>query len=252
MVHLGPLPGAPLYDGDLQGVIDRARADAEALAAGGVHAVMVENFHDAPFFKSGLPPETVAALTRAAVEVKAVIGDLPLGINALRNDGRSALAIAVASQAAFIRVNVLVGAMVTDQGIIEGCAAELLRAAKLLDARHIGVWADVAVKHAAPLGALDLSQQAKDAVHRARAAALVVSGSGTGQPTDPSRIAAVQAAVPGTPVVIGSGATPATAATLGAADAFIVGTALKGPDGLVASDRVAAMRAAVDALPPRA
>ena len=47
-------------------------------------------------------------MTALAMEIRAKFG-IPLGINMLRNDGQSALAVAVACDAAFIRVNVCVG-----------------------------------------------------------------------------------------------------------------------------------------------
>lgn len=246
MVHLEPLPGSPAYAGDFEAVVGRAAEEAVALAEGGVDAIMVENYHDAPFYKDSLGPETVAALTRCALSVKqaadAVRGDVQLGINALRNDGLSALAIAVATGARFIRVNVLTGAMVTDQGLIQGCAAELLRARRQLGA-SISILADVQVKHAAPLAALPRDQAVADAVHRGRADALIASGTGTGQPTDPAQVAAYKAAAGGVPVLVGSGATPETAASL-KADGYIVGTALK-VNGRVSVERVKAMRDAL-------
>lgn len=225
MIHLPALPGAPGYAGDLKTSARQAAEDAAVLASAGVDGIMIENFHDAPFFKDTLPPSTIAALTRCALAVREAAPDTPLGINALRNAGSAALAIAVAVDAAFIRVNVLVGAMVTDQGIIEGCAAELMRARAVLGP-HVAVMADIAVKHAQPLGGLNLVQAARDTVRRARADALIVSGSGTGAPTDPDRVAAVRAAVPEAPVYVGSGTTVDTLAALGA-DGYIVGTALK-------------------------
>ncbi|MCK6572930.1 BtpA/SgcQ family protein [Myxococcota bacterium] len=241
MIHLDALPGAPAYSGDLDLVVSRAVADALVLAEAGFDALMVENFHDTPFFKTDLPPETVAALTRCALEVRRAVPALPLGINALRNDGVAALAIAVATGAAFIRVNVLTGAMVTDQGLVEGCAADLLRRRAALGSR-VAVLADVLVKHAAPLGALDLTQSAQDMVHRGGAQALVVSGTGTGAPTDPDRVRTLRRAVPETPVVIGSGTTAENLRTL-AADAYIVGTSLK-VAGRVDLDRARAVVAA--------
>lgn len=242
MVHLAPLPGAPEYGGDLAAVARRAAEDAAVIAAAGFDAVMVENFHDAPFYKDHLPPETVAALTRCALAVREAAPGLPLGVNALRNDGLAALAVAVAAGAAFIRVNVLVGAMVTDQGLIEGCAADLLRRRRALGA-EVAILADVAVKHAAPLAPLDLAQVARDTVARGGADALVVSGSGTGQPTDPDRIEAVRDAVSGrVPVIVGSGATAESLPGL-PGDAFIVGTALQRA-GRVDSKACRAIRAA--------
>ncbi len=240
MVHLDPLPGSSEWAGDLDAVCERAAADARAIAAADFDAVLVENFHDAPFLKARLPPETVAALTRCALAVKDAAPGLPLGVNALRNDGLAALGVAVAVGASFIRVNVLAGAMVTDQGIIEGCAAELLRMRAALRA-EVAILADVAVKHAAPLAPMDRAQLARDLVHRGRADGLVVSGTGTGQPTRPENVAAVRAACPGVPVLVGSGVNEATLPDH-RADAYIVGTALK-VDGRVDVERARSLRA---------
>jgi membrane complex biogenesis BtpA family protein len=242
MIHLGPLPGAPRFGGDLGAVVEAAVTDARALVEGGADAILVENFHDAPFLKQGLAPETVASLTRCALAVRAAAPGLPLGINALRNDGLAALGVAVAACASFIRVNVLTGAVVTDQGVIEGDAAALLRRRAALRA-DVALLADVQVKHAAPLAALDPAQWARDTAYRGGADALVVSGSGTGEPTSPERVADVRRAVPDRPVLVGSGATAATIAALGA-DGYIVGTALK-TGGRVDAAKVRAVAEAI-------
>src|SRR5713101_4601014 len=115
MVHLLPLPGAPRWAGSMEEALARAVEDARALAEGGVDGVMVENFGDAPFYPDHVPPETVAAMTRAARAVVEAV-PVPVGVNVLRNDTAAALAIAVAVGARFIRVNVHTGAMWTDQG----------------------------------------------------------------------------------------------------------------------------------------
>lgn len=239
MVHLDALPGAPGFDGDLAAVVAHAIADARTLAEADFDAIMVENFHDTPFLKDALPPETVAALTRCALAIREAAPNQPLGINALRNDGLAALGIAVAVDASFIRVNVLCGAMVTDQGIIEGCAPQLLRRRQTLGAR-IAILADVAVKHAAPLAPLDPAQLARDTVHRGHADALIVSGTGTGAPTRPEDVTAVRTACPDTPVLVGSGITARTLGTYDA-DAYIVGTAIK-TKGRVDPSRASALR----------
>src|SRR5690242_19836277 len=115
MLHLAPLPGSPLYTGQFEMIRERLLRDAEALAAGGVHGLMMENFGDVPFYPGRVPAHVVACMTALAAEVRRAV-DLPLGINVLRNDGLSALAVAHAVGAQFIRVNVLCGARVADQG----------------------------------------------------------------------------------------------------------------------------------------
>ena len=105
-----PLPGAPRYAGDFPAVVDQARAEAQALVESGFDGLLVENFNDVPFYPERVPAETVAAMAVAVREVRAVV-PVPVGVNVLRNDGAAALAIAVATGAAFVRVNVLMGAM---------------------------------------------------------------------------------------------------------------------------------------------
>lgn len=237
MVHLAALPGAPGYSGEWDGVLEAARRDAAALAEGGADAVMLENFGDAPFFRTRVPRITIAAMTAAAQAVREAAGGLPVGVNVLRNDGRAALAVAVAAGCSFIRVNVLTGARVTDQGIIEGIAAELLRERRAWGGEKVAVWADVDVKHSAPLAARQLEDEVADLIGRGGADALIVSGSGTGRPTDPEKLSRVRSVAGQVPVLVGSGATWQSAREMRPqADGFIVGTAVK-REGCV--DRVA-------------
>lgn len=229
-------------------VLSRARTDAEALLEGGFDGVLVENYGDVPFHPGSVPPETVAALTLAAAEVRKVAGDRAVGVNVLRNDARCGVGIAAAAGSAFLRVNVHTGTMFTDQGVLEGRAWETIRARAIL-APHLLIVADVLVKHAVPPPGLDAGQAARDLRRRGLADILVVSGSGTGEPTDPERLREVRKAVPEAPVWIGSGLTPDTAAhLLTEADGAIVGSTLQreGVAGReVDPDRVTAFMAAV-------
>lgn len=248
MIHAAPLPGSPRFDGDWQRVINAAIVDAKALTEGGCDGVMIENFGDTPFYPHRVPAITVAALTRLASEVRRVT-TLPLGINMLRNDGQSALAAAVAVGAQFIRVNVLCGARVTDQGIVTGIAHELLRERRQLGADAIRILADVDVKHSAPLGPRSLVDETHDLVERSGADAVIVSGSATGQPTSLTDSRTIQSAAGNTPVFIGSGATIETVAALKPhCHGFIVGTSFK-RDGIVSAPvDVARVRAFVGAV----
>ncbi|MFN3335921.1 MAG: BtpA/SgcQ family protein, partial [Thermomicrobium sp.] len=121
VVHLLPLPGTPRFTGSFATVRERALRDAEAYARGGVHALLIENFGDVPFHKEHVEPHVIAAMALIVENIRRATG-LPIGVNVLRNDALAALGIAAATGARFIRVNVHVGAMLTDQGIIEGKA----------------------------------------------------------------------------------------------------------------------------------
>src|SRR5690242_14081769 len=206
MLHLPALPGAPMCTQSVASIREVLVRDAQILAQGGVHAVMMENFGDVPFYPDRVPAYVIAQMTALACEVRRRV-DLPLGINVLRNDGRGALAVAHACGASFIRVNVLCGARVADQGLIQGIAHDLLRERAMLGAKDVKIFADVDVKHSAPLAARPLKDEVDDLIERALADAIVVSGAGTGKATDPAKARQVKQAATRTPVFIGSGIT---------------------------------------------
>ena len=66
MCHLQALPGSPRYGGRTADVLDAALRDVEALTRGGVHAIMIENFGDAPFYPERAPACVVAHMTAIA------------------------------------------------------------------------------------------------------------------------------------------------------------------------------------------
>jgi len=250
MVHLLPLPGSPRWSGAMEQVLERAIADALALESGRVDGVMVENFGDVPFCRGRVEARTVAAMTMAVGAVREAVG-LPVGINVLRNDARSALAIASVTGASFIRVNVHTGAMVTDQGLIEGDAYETIRYRSELGV-DVKVLADVLVKHAVPLSCPTIEQAARDTAYRGLADGLIVTGSGTGEPTEMEDVRRTREAVPEFPVLVGSGVSQESVGKLlSVADGVIVGTGLK-EDGIVTNPvdqvRVAALMAEVEKL----
>lgn len=228
VIHLPPLPGSargPAASA-LTSVLERVRRDANAWAEGGANALIVENFGDVPFRKGPVVPETIAAMT-LAVSIAIAEGGLPVGVNVLRNDVEAAVAIAAMCGGKFVRANVYVGAAITDQGFIEGRADSVQALIRNLDAT-IEVWADVNVKHAAQLAPRPIGELAEDAVKRGLAEALIVTGAGTGRPTDPADLRAVRDSMPNTPLYVGSGATPASIpALLNIANGVIVGTGAK-------------------------
>jgi membrane complex biogenesis BtpA family protein len=190
------------------------------------------SFGDAPFAKERVPPATIAAMAVVCHEIRRA-HNVPLGVNVLRNDADAALSIAAVCECDFIRVNVHVGAVVADQGILEGRARETLLLRRQLGSSVL-LFADVRVKHARPLGAAsgdslsELAGEAKDALERGLADALVLSGPATGAPADPAAFRAVKERIPHAPLVLGSGA---NAENLGefwnVCDGMIIGTSVK-------------------------
>ena len=226
VVHLSPLPTSPRWKGKLQEVIARAEQEATALSAGGVDGIIIENFFDAPFTKDSVDPAIVSAMTLIVDRLKGMVM-LPMGINVLRNDARSAMAIASCTDIQFIRVNVLTGVMATDQGLIEGKAHELLRYRRELSS-EVAILADVLVKHARPLGTPNLTTAVQDTIQRGLADGVILSGWSTGSPPTQEDLELASAAADNTPVFIGSGANWENIPQLmQAADGVIVSSSLK-------------------------
>ena len=235
VVHLLPLPGSPRWGGDMRAVIDRAEDEANILEQGGVNGIIVENFGDVPFRTGRLDPETIAGMTVAVERVQRVVS-VPVGINMLRNDALAALGIAAVTGARFIRVNVHYGVMAAEEGLIEGEAFQTMRRRRDLGA-DVKVLADVLVKHAVPLGPVDLGLMARETVQRGLADGLIVSGPATGEETASSDVSVVRKATPDGLVLVGSGVTEDNIRrVLEHSDGAIVGTSLK--EGAVVTNRV--------------
>lgn len=250
MVHLLPLPGSPRYKGlGINNILDRAVQDAKNLEAGGVNGLIVENLGDAPYLKTKVGPETVSAMTLAVREVISAV-NIPIGVNVLRNDVKAALAIAHTTGGKFIRANVFTETIITDQGIIEPTASELLRYRLCIGAEGIKVFADVHVKHGIPLGSASLEDSAKEAAYRGLADTIIVTGTRTGVAPNLKDLARVRKAVPDKPILVGSGATRENIMKLlKYTDGAIVGTSFKirgVTENLVDVERVKAFMAIVE------
>jgi hypothetical protein len=227
VIHLGPLPGAPKQRTSLEAVVRSAAADARTLAEAGFDAAIVENFGDAPFSSGSVGPATVACMTRAALVVREAAPRLALGVNVLRNDPEAALAVALASGASFVRINVHVGARLTDQGVVTGRAHDTLRLRRALELEEeVALWCDVAVKHSAPLAERPLEEEAREAAERGLADVLLVTGAATGAPAARADLEAVVGAGE-VPVLVASGVTIDQLGELGAAHGVVVGSALR-------------------------
>ncbi|MEM0351291.1 MAG: BtpA/SgcQ family protein, partial [Archaeoglobaceae archaeon] len=151
VIHLKPLPGAPLHE-NFDDVLESALRDARAIEEGGADAVIVENYGDKPFLKS-VGKETVACMSVIAWEIKKTT-NLGIGINVLRNDAVSALAIAKAVKADFVRVNQLIFPSVAPEGFLLPEVGEVMRYKKLIQCNAM-IFADINVKHAIHFASLE-------------------------------------------------------------------------------------------------
>ena len=213
VVHLPPLAGAPRASHQhpaeaLQIAGGLAVEEALALEQAGYEGVILENFGDTPFYKDRVPPETLASLAIIAAAVRDAV-KIQVGINVLRNDARAALAIAAVTGCDFIRVNVLSGLTATDQGLIEGDAATLVRERERLGvSQSVAILADVHVKHAITLSSFDLGLAIEETGLRAMADGVIITGRTTGRLADLQslQLASQVARENKIPLFIGSGA----------------------------------------------
>jgi len=229
MIHLAALPGSPGYGGSMSDVLRKAERDAEILVDNGVDGLIVENFGDVPFFLDRVPPVTTAAISVAVnrLRVRFAKPRIPIGVNVLRNDAQAALSIAAATDADFVRINVHVGAAVTDQGLVQGRAAESMRLRTAIGP-HLRVMADLRVKHSAPLASFALEEEIGDLVERGRADAVLVTGPRTGAPPEQSFLERVRVLIGAVPLLVASGVTNENAPELAPfVDGMVVGSSLK-------------------------
>jgi membrane complex biogenesis BtpA family protein len=225
MLHLPPLPGSSVYDGKgLNPVIERALADAESLVAGGVDGLEVENFSDPTYYPMEVGPELVAAMAVVSDHVMRHVS-LPVGICIL-SDPKASLSVAHAVGAQFVRATFFTEASVDVSGLVLPKPHELLRFRKFLDP-SIKIFADVHIKHSAPLVNRPLGDSALDAKYFL-ADAVIISGTHTGKETKLDDIQEAKKAVEDFPVLVGSGFKKDSAeAIFKYADGAIVGTSLK-------------------------
>jgi uncharacterized protein len=202
MIHMPALPDAPQNDKTMDELVAFALTEARKLETAGLDACIVENVGDVPLFREHVPPATVAAMALLVTEVRRATS-MHVGVNILRNACTEALSIAHVCGADFIRCNVVIGAYVTDQGIIQGCAAELARLRRGLGSEAL-IFGDVHVKHAHPLFDVPIEYAAQDLAERGGVDVVIVSGPRSPIPPTWERLETVKQAVE-LPVLVGSG-----------------------------------------------
>jgi membrane complex biogenesis BtpA family protein len=226
-VHVAALPGTPRAAEGVARIADMAVEDARAYADAGLDGVIVENMHDRPYLRGTAGPEIVAAMTMVAAAVRRAV-PVPVGVQILAASDRQAVAVAHAAGASFVRVECFAFAHVGDEGLHQSNAGELLRYRRAIGADGVRVLSDVKKKHSSHALTADLD--IAEAAHAAEfflADGVVVTGVASGRPASPEEVSRVKAAVH-IPVLVGSGITAENLGRYAVADAFIVGTSLKG------------------------
>lgn len=236
VLHVGPTPGVPGAR-EVRASVDRTIAEARLLIEHGVDGLLVENAHDAPTVAESVSgPEVAAFLTRAASEVKRHAGiRMPVGVHAMGDANKTAVAAAVAASCDFVRVE--------GWGQDPAIAGSLLRYRHALGADDLPILADLR-----PESADDCPVMVAAAAEH-KADGFAVFGRGSGEPPSPECLEAVLAATD-LPVLAGGGLDGGNLVEfVGLADGFLVGAGLKeGSDwrGPICESRVQALIGAVE------
>jgi len=226
MVHLGALPGTPLYDAatGVDAVVAAATKDLAALQKAGFDAVMFGNENDRPyeFEVDAASTATMAyVIGRLRSEIK-----VPFGVNVLW-DAMSTMAVAAATGASFAR-EIMTGAYASDMGMWTPDAGKALRYRDRLKRSDLAVLFNISAEFAHSLDQRSLADRARSAVFSSIPDAILVSGAITGEAAKMSDLEAVKKALPSVPVLANTGVKHETVAdVLKIADGVIVGSSLK-------------------------
>ena len=226
MVHLGALPGAPLYDADagLDGLVAGAMADLDALQAAGVDAIMFGNENDRPY-EFDVDRASTATMAYVIGRLRDRI-TVPFGVNVLW-DPQSTVALAAATGAAFCR-EIFTGTYASDMGPWTPDAGRAMRYRNALGRDDLAMLYNVSAEFADSLDRRPLSDRARSAVFSFVPDAVLVSGQITGEAARMEDLEAVKTVLPNTPVLANTGVKHETVAdVLRISDGCVVGSSLK-------------------------
>ncbi len=215
MIHTGPSPGSPGFV-CVDSAVERAIAETEIYVQVGVDGILIENMWDFPcIHERDQGPEVGAFMTRIARAVKRRAGKFPVGVQVLFQANRTALAVALSSGCDFIRSEAWTHAHISDKGIAEACAGDVVRYRKQIGASDIPVYADVRKKHASHAWTMDLTiGDIASTMFLNGADAIVVTGDRTGVAPSAEDLRSVRESSD-LPLLVGSGTTPAILKHLG-------------------------------------
>ena len=226
MVHLGALPGTPLFDAEagLDGIVEAALADLTALQAAGVDAVMFGNENDRPY-EFDVDRASLATMAFVIGRLRNEI-TMPVGVNVLW-DPTSTVALAAATGAAFCR-EIFTGTYASDMGPWTPDAGAAMRYRGRLGRSDCLMLYNVSAEFADSLDKRPLADRARSAVFSSIPDAVLVSGAITGEAARMEDLEVVKAVLPDTPVLANTGVKHETVADVFAiADGCIVGSSLK-------------------------
>ncbi|XP_074645172.1 uncharacterized protein F13E9.13, mitochondrial-like [Tubulanus polymorphus] len=228
MVHVDALPGTPKCTHKMDAIIERALKDVEIYKSANVDSILIENMHDIPYqHTSQVGPEIVASMTAVCCKIRDQCPNIPLGIQILAGANHQALAVALAAGLDYIRAEGFVFAHVADEGLMNSCAAEVLRYRRQIGAEHIHVFTDVKKKHSSHAITSDVSiTETVKAAEFFLSDGVILTGTSTGAVTDVNEFTDARNEC-NLPVLIGSGVTSDNIELYSKAHGLIVGSHFK-------------------------
>ena len=226
MVHLGALPGSPLYNKEsgITGLIKEAKKDLEALQTAKFDAIMFGNENDRPY-QLNVDTASTAAAAYIIGELKRDI-KIPFGVDMLW-DPMATIALGAATKANFVR-EIFTGTYSSDMGIWAPNAGEALRYKQNLGSEEMLLLFNISAEFAYSQDRRPLTDRARSVVFSSLPDAILVSGQITGEAASMHDLMSVKKALPHTPVLANTGVKHDTVIqVLKTADGCIVGSSLK-------------------------
>lgn len=227
MVHLDAFPGAVRYDAarGLTGIVAHAKADYENLVAGGIDAVIFCNENDKPYSKC-VGPQVIATMTSVIRQVVGERPEIPFGVD-IQWDSKAAVAVAMATDAAFIR-GIVCGTFCGDLGFFTPDTEDIVKFRSAIGAEHVRLLTNLCPEFSYSLDKRPLDLVAKTTVKSALVDGLCVSGIMAGTSARYDDLLKVREAVPDLPIFANTGVNMDNVQDiLRIADACVVATCLK-------------------------
>ena len=240
MLHLDPLPGDPRfhYGDSMDTVVAHAKADLQALQAGGVDGILISNEMSLPYQRH-MSFVTPAAMARVVGELKSQL-KVPFGVDCI-SDGLATIELAAAVGADFVR-GTFSGVYVGDGGFYNNDFSALMRRKAALHLDNLKMLYFINPESDRNMDTRPLADIAKSTIFKVHPDGLCISANAAGQDVDDALIASVKEASPQTVVLCNTGCRPNTIVRkLSAGDAAVVGTYFK-ENGKLENEKLENMR----------
>lgn len=243
MIHLQPLPGTPFHQpGTFPEILKRAVESARCLDDGGADGCLVQTVDRV--YATGEesdPARTTAMGLIVNAIAEATSEQFQVGVQLMANALKASLAVAKVAGGSYIRAGAVVGATLSEHGMIEAHPIEVMQYRRAIHAAAIKVIAEIDSMHFKWFG------EPKPVAHVAAAARRVGADAvSLGDPDESvtlEMIASVREQVSGLPVILAGYTNHDNAARLlAAADGAFVGSCLErgGWGGQIDVDKVKA------------